>query len=205
MPRKKDKAKHQSNQSLVDKLIDISNKPQYLNNANYSCMFRRAIASLVAHPEPVTNREEAKALKGIGEFTAKKMFPLLEQNKLSQTTNVKKRKNICNDDSHASDELSNQGNCPLEKNSSFISLKPNIPSHEEAEKFLKLLKGRKSKYQLDAVTYAHSEKHFNYLRATEFGAQLEIDDFTNWRVVLLLDLRENNRDDVQSKLQQSGM
>lgn len=212
MPRKKNEAVNPSNQHLVDTLIEVSDKPYYANNSNYNVMFKRALISLMSHPEPVTSRDEVKKLKGIGDFCATRLFPIGTLTKNQNKTNNKKRKQVDNnsfkakssDDELISDHTSsghiitssnackNEGNTI--NNISAQPLSPIIPTHEEAEKLLKKLKAN-----------VVSDKHSSFLRATQFGEEMAVEDYVNWKVILLIDKRERNCDDVQSKLIQCGM
>lgn len=218
MPSSKKKgAAHPDNQDMLDRLKDLAAKPYYESNPNYSRMFSRARTSLANHTLPITSREELMQLKGIGNWISEKLFPSGKSSgnkvpgkKKRKMAAEKKLSTVPENGGDSSDECgkkeSKGGRNSLDTTPSlaFEMLKPKILSHEDAEKLLttKL----KRSYQSDGRNVT-SEKQFDYTRAVAYGEKVVrmLHEFTNWKVVLLIDIREQNRDDVQSKLLQSGV
>ena len=221
MPRQnKNDASNPSNQHLIDKLIEISSKPYYASNTNYTLLFNRAIYSIKIHPDPITNREEVKKLKHIGDFCATRLFPIGKSRDKNREPSKKRKKEIDEVQSYGSNSISSPPSSPsasilssssgercainnVTAQTTVLSSNPRIPTHEEAEQLLKKLKTSQKWSSLSRNI--SSEKHSNFLRATQFGEEMVVEEYTNWKVILLLDMRERNGDDVQSKLMQSGM
>jgi len=221
MPPKSNKksATHPENQVLIDKLVELSSKPFYMSNPNYSRMFTKAIASIRAHPAGIQSRKEVKELKGIGDWIATRLFPKDGGARASEPAGKRKeaakkgkkadRKDctelscVLNDEGKGDDGSGEMSSTCNPSSSSFsVPLAPRIPTYDEARKLAKKL----SKVGANGVI---SEKSMRYLRATEFGKCIttagSLSDYTNWRVILLVDQRERNKDDVQSKLLQCGV
>ena len=221
MPPKSNKksATHPENQVLIDKLVELSSKPFYTSNPNYSRMFTKAIASIRAHPVGIQSRKEVKELKGIGDWIATRLFPKDGGASASEPAGTRKeaakkgkkadRKDCTElscvlDDEGKGDDGSGEmsSTCNPSSSSFSVPLAPRIPTYDEARKLAKKL----SKVGANG---AISEKSMRYLRATEFGKCIttagSLSDYTNWRVILLVDQRERNKDDVQSKLLQCGV
>mmetsp|Transcript_7577 Transcript_7577/g.11275 ORF Transcript_7577/g.11275 Transcript_7577/m.11275 type:complete len:770 (-) Transcript_7577:170-2479(-) len=224
MPNNRKGAAHPDNQDMLDRLKELAAKPYYENNPNYSRMFSRASKSLANHKLPITSREELMQLNGIGHWISDKLFPSSKSSGAGSKGHSKKKRKVAakeqgvsamvinGDDNDYDERCGKEGNGDKDclDNSAtvpslaFEVLKPKILSHEDAEKQLSTkLKGSYKSCGKNVT----SEKQFDYTRAVAYGEKVVhmLHEFTNWKVVLLIDLREQNRDDVQSKLLQSGV
>ena len=170
------KAKCSANQFLVDKLLE---KRAKVGHNNYAVTLRKATESLSKHGEPVTSFAQAKALKGIGDHVANLLFPSRKDAvPPSPASSVGSQKST---NTEGSLRRPRQGRKdPPPPAASGTNLLSTIPEQQS------------NTYQ---VAYDQAVKE----------STVHLSQKLQWKVVLLIDLRERHSDHMIAKCQMSGI
>jgi ERCC4-type nuclease len=176
----KKKAKNPSNQGALDRLHVLLDNT---SSTNYVYTLRRAIDSVATCPRAIENRKQACELRGVGPQVAKVVCPQETTTTTTTTTATKKAtsKKSSGSCTDASSSISGVSRRPL----------PAVSSSSLSSD------GDWKKQTLSA-------KQVAYDNAVKEASSLKLPSGP-WKVVLLLDGREQRAEHVQAKLQMSGI
>ena len=191
-------AKHASNQPTLDHLRAMAKEPRYANSAHYPQVFKRGMAALAKAAGPVRTVEEAQALSGVGPFLAKIVAGV------------------------ASREAAGGGGEPAEALGRNGRARPAPAQAPAPAPALALRKRQRTggggdptwprprprpRPQPEPQPAKPSAKRKAYDRAVMGAEELAatLDQYGDWRVILLVDQRERKADHVRAKLLMSGV
>jgi ERCC4-type nuclease len=169
-------AKCEANQEVLDKLTEAAQKASSNPSSNYVFALKRAMKSLAECPQPITTYKQALALKHVGPKLAQIIRPSDQDIDENDTSNI---------------------NNNISKTTTTNKRKPTTKSSKTA-----------SSTTTTSTTYkqedAPSAKQKAYDQAFQHATNLVLPP-GNWKVVLLVDGREQKSQQVVARCQQSGI
>ena len=174
----KKKAKHPSNQAALDRLHALLEKT---SSTKYVYTLKRAIDSLAICPHVIESRNQAAQLRGVGPQLARIICP--EETTTAPVVVVPKKADSSKMDTSSS------------SSSSIRVLRQPLPTVSSSSDV---------DWKQTSTTLSLSAKQVSHDRAVQEASSLKLPSGP-WKVVLLLDGREQRAEHVQAKLQMSGI
>ena len=208
MPKK---AKNPYNQAALDKLRAMAQEPKYANNAHYPRVFRQGMSSLAKAAGEIRTVDDAIGLSNVGQFLAK-IIAAAARRAHGGGDEEDANAGAGKEERPSSSRSKTNGSRKRKKATQQLSIVP--PSAVGAVAVAVPAKKKRARKATAASSTASvsdpakpSAKQKAYVSAVREGEGLSatLDQYGDWRVILLVDTREQEKDHMRAKLLMSGI
>jgi len=209
-------AKNPSNQVALDKLRDMVQEPKYANNPHYPRVFRQGMSSLAKATGEIRTVDDALQLNHVGQFLAKIIAGAARKSNGDDGDGGDG--SAGGEEERPSSSVSNNGGRKRKKAASAAASGPRhqlriVPPSAVGAVAVPAKKKRARKATAASSTASVSDpakpsaKQTAYVRAVREGEGLSatLDQYGDWRIILLVDRREQKADHMKAKLLMSGI
>ena len=207
------KAKNPCNQAALDKLRAMVQEPKYANNAHYPRVFRQGMSSLAKAAGEIRTVDDAIGLSNVGQFLAKIIAAAArEAHGGGEEEDANAGAGEEDRPSSRGSNTTDNGGRKRKKATQQLSIVP--PSAVGAVAVAVPAKKKRARKATAASSTASvsdpakpSAKQTAYARAVREseGLSATLDQYGDWRVILLVDTREQKADHMTAKLLMSGI
>ena len=209
------KAKNPYNQAALDKLRAMVQEPKYANNAHYPRVFRQGMSSLAKAAGEIRTVDDAIGLSNVGQFLAKIIAAAArEAHGGGEEEDANAGAGAGEEERPSSRGSNTTGNGGRKRKKATHQLSIVPPSAVGAVAVAVPAKKKRARKATAASSTASvsdpakpSAKQTAYARAVREGEGLSatLDQYGDWRVILLVDTREQKADHMTAKLLMSGI